>query len=104
MGETEYYERRQHKRITFIKEVEVPGAGILQCSDLNPEGMFLETVQYYPVGTILDLKFKLQETDTHPINAQARVIYRHMGIGVGLYFSGLKQEDRQKIEDFIEQT
>ncbi len=104
MAETEHHDRRQRKRIPFIKEVEVSGVGILQCSDLNLGGMFLETVHYYPVGTVLDLKFKLRETDEHPINVQARVIYKHKGIGVGLYFSSLKLEDRQKIEKFIEEA
>ena len=104
MAETEHHERRQHKRIHFFKEVEVPGVGILRCSDLSLGGMFLETVHPYSVGTILPLQFKLRVTDEHPISVQARVVYEHEGMGVGLCFSSLKLEDRQKIEKFIEQA
>ena len=65
--------------------------------------MFQETMHPYSEGTILPVQFKLHETDDHPIIAQARVVYAHEGIGVGLAFSSLEFEDRQKIEKFIEQ-
>lgn len=97
-------DRRKHKRISFIKDVEVPGVGNLRCSNLSEGGMFLETVFLYSVGTLLTLGFKLQETNEQPINVQARVVFAYEGIGVGLCFLNLKAEDRIKIEEFIEQT
>ena len=104
MAETEHHERRQHKRLPFIKDVEVPGVGILRCSDLSIGGMYLETVNSFPVGTVLDLQFKLREADEYSIRVQARVVYTHEGMGFGLTFFSLKLEDRQKIENFIEQA
>ena len=104
MPETEYHERRQHRRVPFIKEVAVPGVGILRCSDLSVGGIFLETVHSYSVGTVLTLQFKLRETDEHTISVQARVVYEHAGMGVGLCFTTLKPEDRQKIDGFIAQS
>jgi hypothetical protein len=104
MAETEHHERRQHKRAPFTKEVEIVGAGLFRCSNLSAGGMFLETVQFFPVGTVLDLRFKLSEADEHPINVHARVAYIYEGSGIGLYFVSLKSEDRQEIEKFIEQA
>ena len=104
MADTEQHDRRQCKRIPFIKEVEVLGVGILRCSDLSIGGMYLETVNSFPVGTVFDLKFKLRDADEHSVYVPARVIYKHEGIGVGLCFYHLKLEDRQRIEKFIEQT
>jgi len=103
MTELRQNERRRYRRITFIKEVDAIGVGKLRCSDLDLGGMHLETVHSYPVGTILDLWFKLRDTDEHPILVQAKVVYVLNGMGVGLGFSSIKPEDRQKLEKFIEE-
>ena len=50
MDETERPERRIDKRGPFIKEVEVIGVGMHRCSDLGTGGLYLETVQLFPVG------------------------------------------------------
>lgn len=97
------FERRTHKRIPFIKEVEVIGVGMRRCSDLSIGGMYLDTVVSFPIGTLLDLQFKLRDADEHPIQVQARVVYEHEGVGVGLSFVKLSPEDLDKIRKFIEQ-
>ena len=101
MAEGGRHERRQHKRIPFISEVKVHAVGSLRCSDLSVGGMFLETIQPYPVGSMIELRFKLNESDEYPIDVQGRVVYQYPGIGVGICFLNLRLEDRQKIETFI---
>ena len=104
MVETRRHERRQDKRIPFIKEVEVIGVGMFRCTNLSARAMYLETAYSFPLGTVLDLRFKLHETDEHLINVQARVAHSHEGSGFGLYFFSLMLEHRKRIEKFIEQT
>jgi PilZ domain len=103
LPETEHPERRQHKRIPFINEVEVVGVGMHRCEDLSVGGLYLETVHAFPLGTLFDLQFKLRNADEHSIKVQARMLYRHEGVGAGLSFVGLNREDREKIVKFIEQ-
>lgn len=103
MAETEHHERRQHKRTPFIREVEVVGIGMFRCSDLSISGMYRETVHAFPLGTVVDLRFKLRDTDKHPIMVQAEVLYIHEGVGVGLGFVNLDLEDHEKIVRFLEQ-
>ena len=104
MSETEQPNRRQHKRIPFSKEIEVIGEGLNQSVELSAGGMYLKTINAYSVGTVLNLQFRLVDTDEHPINTQGCVLYSHRKSGVGLGFLNLKAEDREKIEKFIEQA
>jgi hypothetical protein len=97
-------ERRKDKRIIFIKDVEVVGVGLRRSSDLSIGGMYLEAVLTFPVGSILDLRFKLQASDAYPIEVQAKVLYEHGGMGVGLCFLNLSNEDRGKIQKLVDQN
>jgi hypothetical protein len=95
------HERRIEKRISFIKEIEILGIGMRRCSDLSIGGMYLETVAIFPEGTILDLRFKLDDAKEEYIQVQARVSYVHSGMGVGLRFINLTPTDTVKIQKWI---
>jgi hypothetical protein len=97
MGE----ERRRHKRIPFITPVEGVGAG--RSSDLSAGGMYIETINSFTVGSVVDLAFRLAETDDRPIRVQARVLYQHPGIGIGVSFIDLWPDDRRRIERWVEE-
>ena len=101
MGESEDPQRKQ-KRVPFNKEVEIQGWGIGSSVEISAGGMYLKTRETYPVGTVLDLRFKLSETDDCPIHVQGCVLYSHKHAGFGLGFLNLKPDDLQKIERFIE--
>ena len=96
-------ERRIEKRVPFIKEIEVIGLGMRRCSDLSIGGMYLETVAMFPVGTVLDLRFKLQDSSEESIQVQARVSYVHTGLGLGVRFINLSPADGEKIQKWIDQ-
>jgi c-di-GMP-binding flagellar brake protein YcgR len=102
MAEPDQNERRKNKRIHFIKEIEVVGVGIRRCQDLSIGGMYLDTHEHFPTGTQLNLRFKLHDADPQPIEIQARVLYVHDGVGIGLGFINLKPEDQVKILKFVE--
>jgi hypothetical protein len=97
-------ERRRDKRISFVKNVEIVGVGTRRCVDLSVGGIYLETMASFPIGTILNLRFKLQETDDHPLLVQVEVLYEHIGIGVGTGFVNLSPEDRGKIQKLVDQN
>lgn len=94
-------ERRRHERAFYCNEVEVVGYGPRRSSDLSIGGMFLESIAGYPLGTVLQLRFKLKEEDTTPIAVQARVLYAANGIGVGLEFLDLNPGDRMRIATLV---
>jgi hypothetical protein len=95
-------ERRKSKRTHFIKEIEVVGVGVRRCSDIGMGGLYLETVSSFPAGSLLKIRFKLDDTDERPIEVQVRVQYAHDGMGMGLTFIDLSPENREKIKKFID--
>jgi c-di-GMP-binding flagellar brake protein YcgR len=95
---------RQHKRVSYVNEVEVVDLGTFRCSDLSLGGMYLETVNSFPVGDAVTVRFKLRHTDEQPIRIKARVLYAHEGVGVGLTFVELNPHDREALEKFIDQN
>ena len=97
-------ERRQHKRAPFIQDVKIIGGGTVRSTEISVGGMYLEMIQSYPEGSVLELQFKLRNTDEKPINVQARLLYKHSHIGIGLCFLNLTSEDRTKIEKFVDQA
>ena len=103
MVETKQDGHRQNKRVSFIKEIEVVEVGIQRCSDISIGGLYLETVHHFPMGTLIDLRFKLHDADEHVIQVQARVLYVHEGVGIGLGFVNLNPDDHVRITKFIEQ-
>jgi c-di-GMP-binding flagellar brake protein YcgR len=96
-------ERRKQKRIPFLKEIEVVGLGIYRASDISIGGMYLESMLDFPAGTLLDLRFKLSDSDEKPISLQARVLYSQPSVGLGLDFVNIIPEDRERISKFVEQ-
>ena len=104
MEEPGNLELRKHKRIPFNNEVEIRGEGIFHSVEISIGGMYIKTQEPHPVGTVLDLQFKLSKMDKCSINAQGCVLYKHKNLGFGLGFLNLKPEDYQKLEEFIEQA
>jgi hypothetical protein len=92
---------RQHKRIPFLNEVEIQDVGIFRSLEIGVGGMYIETIIPYPIGTVLDLRFRLNNTDDPPINVLGSVLYSHRCLGIGIRFLDLKAEDRARIEKFI---
>jgi c-di-GMP-binding flagellar brake protein YcgR len=102
MSDSAPSERRTHKRVPFVKEVEVVDGGMRRCSDLSIGGMYLETVVSLPAGTLIHLRFKLHDTDEHTMEIEARVLYSHDNIGAGLSFVNLSQENQEKLRKFVD--
>jgi c-di-GMP-binding flagellar brake protein YcgR len=94
-------DNRQFKRVSFIQDVEVLGIGHQRCSDLSVGGLYLETVHTFPAGSVVSLRFKLQESDELVITVRAKVVYVHEGMGLGLSFVDLHPLYREKIDNFI---
>jgi hypothetical protein len=97
-------ERRQHKRVPFIQDIKIIGGGTVRSTEISTGGMYLEMIQIYPDGAVLDLQFKLRNTDEKPIKVQARLLYKHSQVGIGLCFLNLTAEDRAKIEKYVDQA
>src|SRR5688572_19649396 len=95
-------ERRIHKRVSFVSEVEIVGVGVRRCSDLSVGGIYLDTTSFLPEGTLLQLRFKLP-SDERLIEVKAQSLYGVPGLGVGVCFVDLSPENLEIIKKFIDQ-
>ena len=96
-------EKRREKRIAYLCEVECEGASVgrlnTRINDLSSSGVFIDSMTCFPVGSILKLKFRLQDSE---INASAEVRYCMPQIGMGVKFIELPDHARQMIEDIVQ--
>ena len=86
-GLTLVYEGRSEKM-----EVRAP--------DLSPKGMFIHIPRAFPEGAVIKVEFWLSRSGHH-VNARAEVRYCLPGVGIGIEFVDIKEEDKAIIESEI---
>jgi hypothetical protein len=100
-------ERRGSARVNYLCECQVESEGLRankvtgRINDLSPEGAFIDSMSWLPIGTRLTMKFKIQDREIQA-GAEVRYFIRHIGMGVR--FVGLAPNDRQIIECALTQT
>lgn len=93
-------ERRKHKRVSIFQEMYFGDRSVRRMDDISEQGMFIATPDVFMIGSVLDLKFRLFNDD-QPITVKAEVRYVQEGVGMGVHFTDLKTEDRERIKKFI---
>jgi len=93
-------ERRKHKRVSIFQEMYFGDRSVRRMDDISEQGMFIATSDVFMMGSVLDLKFQLFNDD-QPITVKAEVRYVQEGVGMGVHFTNLKAEDRERIKKFI---
>ena len=97
-------EHRHSKRIPFIQDVEIEGVGTTRCSDISVGGLYLDTISPFSEGQILKIRFVLPDAPALPIATEARVIYVHNNIGIGLAFEKMSPVDQERLKRFADAT
>jgi c-di-GMP-binding flagellar brake protein YcgR len=96
-------ERRRNTRYAFIADVEVlePKSGMAlkgRSADLSRGGCYLDTINPFPPDTLV--KLRLTKWD-QSFEAQAKVVYSTVGMGMGLMFMAVDREQRWTVEEWI---
>jgi hypothetical protein len=66
--------------------------------DLSPKGMFIHLNRYYPQGAVMKLRFTLARSG-YEVHTRAEVRYCLEGVGIGVEFVDISEEDQQAIEN-----
>ncbi|HEV8384235.1 MAG TPA: PilZ domain-containing protein [Candidatus Acidoferrales bacterium] len=68
----------------------------LRVPDISSHGMFINTPREFPEGSVLKLKFRLTRTG-HLVTARGEVRYCIPGVGIGVEFVEISEEDQEAI-------
>ena len=99
-------EKRKYPRTYLQTEIWLGQDGIftrtpVMLRDLSEGGAFVETEQRFPIGSILNLRFKLPAA-SHLISCTVSVRNLRGGAGLGVEFLDISPEDRQQVRFFVE--
>jgi cytoskeletal protein CcmA (bactofilin family) len=96
-------ERRLQERFPFVASVEMMDTQtrtILRArtSDLSMSGCYIDTLNPFPVGAILDLRI---QKATESLIARVSVRTQHLGSGMGVAFTGLLTERCSTVRNWL---
>jgi uncharacterized protein (TIGR02266 family) len=94
-------DRRLQRRGPLATQVQCEQCMTLAFSrDISPGGMFIETTVPLPVGTLLTVRFNLNNKD-RVVTATAQVAYQVEKMGMGILFTEIDPEDRDAIQEYV---
>jgi hypothetical protein len=73
----------------------------VRAPDISPKGMFIHIPQHFPEGAVLKLEFRLSRSG-HEVHARAEVRYCLPGVGIGVEFIDISEQDELAIADEID--
>ena len=97
---------RREPRIQHLSELHMKYEGggreiPIRPQDFSPHGMFLNTSTHFPEGAVINLRFRLTQSNIE-VQTRAEVRYCLPGIGIGVEFVGLGPESVRAIEKELE--
>jgi PilZ domain len=100
-------EQRRHKRVDLFQEIVCEDNRVEARSgvaDISVGGMFVDMPHaWFPSGCRITARFALR-ADEPQIAVDADVHYVQDGIGMGIRFVDLRDEDRDRIAGFVEES
>jgi len=95
-------DRRLQRRAPLATQVECDQCMSLAFShDISPGGMFIETDTPVPVGTLLTVRFNLNNLD-RVVTATAHVAYHIAKLGMGVLFNEIEPADQDAIQEYVQ--
>jgi hypothetical protein len=83
----------------FREDILVDGTRLCTSTEISEGGLFVSALQYFEEGNVVEVSIPLREGK---ITVKAQVKYSQPGIGAGLIFIDLNDEQRAKIKELVE--
>jgi c-di-GMP-binding flagellar brake protein YcgR len=99
-------ERRRYRRVRLVTQVRCEASGcdeIRVTRDVSLDGMFFAAEFPLRADSELTLTFRLHP-DEQTITCRAKVIYSHVGRGMGVQFLDLSESARQSLRRFVDEV
>jgi uncharacterized protein (TIGR02266 family) len=104
-----FKERRVYKRVPldiWVEQQKDQDLYFQRSANLSVGGIYLEKTVPHPQGTIVTLSFTLPG-DSQPIKTRGQIVnipQKRNELGMGIKFIELSQEDKERIERFIQKA
>ena len=95
---SDHHERRKYVRYPFRKEILIDGTKRCTCSDISEFGLYISTIQSFEEQGIIEVSIPFQENF---LTVKAQVQYSQPGIGIGVMFVDLTDEQKRIIREII---
>jgi uncharacterized protein (TIGR02266 family) len=98
-------EKRQGARSLAVAEVSFGHKGMRfhgRINDLSHGGMYIDTINPLPEGSSISFQFDLPgDESSGPISGEGRVVWMSHMQGMGIGFTRLSDEDRDRLKAFL---
>jgi hypothetical protein len=92
-------ERRHDERFPFVVDVILDGSRTCSSSDISRGGIYVDSMQAFEEGTLMDVTIPFRGEE---LRVRGEVRYCQSGVGVGIMFVDLDDEQKDKILEMVE--
>ena len=99
-------EKRHHRRAKLVAQVRCEALDredVLLTSDVSVGGIFVSAAKPFPSDSEVAVSFKLKSTDP-TLACRGKVIYSMVGLGMGVQFTDLSEDNRRTLEQFVDES
>ncbi len=98
MIDQEEKERREYERFPFREDIMLDGTKLCSSMDISEGGLYLSTIQTFEKNSVIDVSIPFKGKN---LMVKARVQYIQPGIGIGIMFVNLTDEQKTQIKELI---
>jgi hypothetical protein len=91
--------RRKYERFPFREDILVEGTRLCTSMDISEGGLYVSAIQSFGKNSIVDITIPFKG---EKVTLKARVQYCQPGIGMGIMFIDLSDEQKTMIQELIE--
>lgn len=92
-------ERREYTRYPFMENILIDGVKVCRSTDISEGGLFVSAIQHFEENDLIDVTISYKDW-TLMVKGQVR--YYQYGIGMGIMFVDLTDDQRAQIMEIIE--
>ncbi|NWF76760.1 MAG: PilZ domain-containing protein [Nitrospirae bacterium] len=92
-------ERRRYKRYAFHEDIIIDGSKHCTTMDISEGGLYVSAMQIFEKGNVIEITIPFGEQN---ITVKAKVQYCQPGIGMGIMFIDLNEQQKMLIKKLID--
>jgi PilZ domain len=99
-------EKREHRRARLVTQVRCEALGreeMLLSRDVSVGGVFVSSKEPFPLDSEIALALQLK-AGGQSLSAQGKVVYSLKGLGMGIQFVDLSEENRTTLQKFVDEA